>query len=481
MAAMPASPLTPIGPPMPARRDFTINAIYLDPDGTVHDPVGGLADLEARRVRFVGDPALRIAEDVLRILRYYRFEARFGTGEGNPPARAACHAAAQLLPTLSAERVTQELVKLLDGASPVAALRMMAEDGVLAVVLPEARRIDRLAQLIALDPEPDPPLRLAALIEADAAAAAALARRLRLPNAWRERLAGLAPPWPLEPGADWPAQRHALYRLGAARYRELALLTAAAGATTAARLAELLDFASRAPAPVFPLTGRDVTALGVPPGERVGRLLGELRRWWEDGDFAADRTQCLARLKELADVGRGPELGRALARMRGRGRGHRRHDRVRAGEGEIFGGVFGRQDLDHRMVLDPHLDDVERAAAAVMALPALAVRDRLDRGGVGGDAEREMDRAEAGCRLRMPGKAGADGAARLERETGRMDLDAGAVLVELEREKAPRIGRKPDRGPAHQLGQDIRDMLRIARRDGQMMDHGALTNLPAGA
>ena len=283
-----------------ARRDFTINAIYLDPDGTVHDPVAGLADLEARRVRFVGDPALRIAEDVLRILRYYRFEARFGTGEGNPPARAACHAAADLLPTLSAERVAQELVKLLEGASPVAALRMMGEDGVLAIVLPEARRIDRLAQLIALDPEPDPLLRLSALIEADAAAAAALARRLRLPNAWRERLRGLAPPWPLEPGAEWPAQRHALYRLGATRYRELALLTAAAGATAAARLAELLDFASRAPAPVFPLTGRDVTALGVPPGERVGQLLGELRRWWEDGDFSADRTQCLARLKELA-------------------------------------------------------------------------------------------------------------------------------------------------------------------------------------
>ncbi|MGH7064198.1 MAG: CCA tRNA nucleotidyltransferase [Stellaceae bacterium] len=282
------------------RRDFTINAIYLDPDGTVHDPVGGLADLEARRVRFVGDPALRIAEDVLRILRYYRFEARFGTGEGNPPARAACHAAADLLPTLSPERVTQELVKLLDGASPVAALRMMAQDGVLAVVLPEARRIDRLAQLIALDPEPDPLLRLSALIEADADAAAALARRLRLPNAWRERLAGLAPPWPLEPGADWPAQRHALYRLGAARYREVALLSAAAGATTAARLAELLDVASRSPAPVFPLTGRDVTALGVPPGERVGRLLGELRRWWEESDFAADRTQCLAWLKQLA-------------------------------------------------------------------------------------------------------------------------------------------------------------------------------------
>src|SRR5947208_8551331 len=85
-----------------ARRDFTINAIYLDPDGTLHDPVGGLADLVARRVRFVGEPATRIAEDVLRVLRYYRFEARFGGGTGDKAARAACRAAAPLLPKLSA-------------------------------------------------------------------------------------------------------------------------------------------------------------------------------------------------------------------------------------------------------------------------------------------------------------------------------------------------------------------------------------------
>src|SRR6266404_2933504 len=114
-----------------ARRDFTINAIYLDPDGTLHDPVGGLADLAAGRVRFVGDPSTRITEDVLRVLRYYRFLARFGTGAGDPEARAACHAAVALLPKLSAERVAQELLRLLAVPDPLPALRMMAEDGVL--------------------------------------------------------------------------------------------------------------------------------------------------------------------------------------------------------------------------------------------------------------------------------------------------------------------------------------------------------------
>ncbi len=144
-----------------ARRDFTINAIYLDPDGTVHDPVGGLADLDARRVRFVGEASTRIAEDVLRVLRYYRFVARFGSGPGNdrgdPAARAACRASVALLPKLSGERVAQELVRLLAVADPVPVLRMMEEDRVLAAVLPEtlvpgATRLDRLETLIALEP-----------------------------------------------------------------------------------------------------------------------------------------------------------------------------------------------------------------------------------------------------------------------------------------------------------------------------------------
>src|SRR5207253_6530776 len=193
------------------RRDFTINAIFLAPDGAIDDPVGGFADLEARRVRFVGDPATRITEDVLRLLRYYRFEARFGTGTGDPKARAACRASAHLLPTLSAERVSQEVVKLLETPAPIAVLRMMQEDGVLAVALPEARHIERLRQVIAIEPQPDPLRRLAALVEIDEASAAALAERLRFSNAWRDRLHGLAPPWPLDSWGDARTQRRTIY------------------------------------------------------------------------------------------------------------------------------------------------------------------------------------------------------------------------------------------------------------------------------
>jgi len=283
-----------------ARRDFTINAIFLALDGAIDDPVGGLADLRARRVRFVGDPATRIAEDVLRLLRYYRFEARFGTGAGDLEARAACRAAAHLLPTLSGERVAQELVRLLETPDPIAVLQMMQEDSVLEVVLPEARRLDRLRRLIEIEPEADPLLRLAALIEVDGEGAAAVSTRLRFSNAWRDRLCGLSGPWPLDPQADGPGQRRTLYRLGAKRYHGIALLLTAEGEMSSGRLSELLAIAGDWMPPVFPLTGRDVTVLGIPPGERVGRLLAAVHDWWEEGDFTADRTRCLIYLRELA-------------------------------------------------------------------------------------------------------------------------------------------------------------------------------------
>jgi poly(A) polymerase len=282
-----------------ARRDFTINAIYLEPGGTLHDPVGGLVDLEAHRVRFVGEPARRIAEDLLRILRYYRFEARFGTGTGDPAARAACEAAAPRLSKLSAERVAGELLRLLAVPDPLPALHMMAEDGVLAAILPEATRLDRLQRLIAFEPEPDPLRRLAALIAVDPDGAAALAERLRLSNEQRDRLAGLAPPWPLDLAGDLRAQRQSLYRLGAERYRDVALLLAGQGTIDEHRLRELLTLAALWKPPRFPLKGRDVTAFGIQPGKRVGELLAAVRQWWEEGDFTGDRTACLKRLKEI--------------------------------------------------------------------------------------------------------------------------------------------------------------------------------------
>ena len=171
---------------------------------------------------------------------------------------------------------------------------MMVEDGVLAMLLPEASRLDRLAALLPLEPAADPLRRLGALIAGDPAAPA---ERLRLGNEQRARLRALAaPPWPVDLAGDDRSQRRAIHRLGAALYRDLVLLRAAeSGARD--RLPPLLAFAAQWRPLVFPLKGRDVTARGVAAGPEVGRILAQLEQWWEAGDFRADRRAALAELK----------------------------------------------------------------------------------------------------------------------------------------------------------------------------------------
>ncbi|HZT51516.1 MAG TPA: CCA tRNA nucleotidyltransferase, partial [Stellaceae bacterium] len=238
--------------------------------------------------------------------RFYRFHAHYGKGAADAAARAAARDLAPLLPTLSAERVAAELLKLLAAPDPCPTLALMREDGVLAIVLPEARTLDRLAALVPLEPAPPDPLRrLAALVAWDEAAADAAAARLKLAAAARDRLAALAAPsWPVALAADDRAQRRAIRRLGPALYRDLVLLRASeAAAPEAAR--RLLDLAASWPPPRFPVRGRDVTARGVPAGPEVGRLLGAVEAWWEESDFHATRAACLAELERHIAARRG--------------------------------------------------------------------------------------------------------------------------------------------------------------------------------
>ena len=277
------------------RRDFTMNALFLDPYGTVFDPVHGLSDLFAGHVRFVGDAATRIREDVLRVLRFYRFHAWLGRGTADAAARAACRVSAPLVSTLSGERVQAELMKLLRAADPAATLALMAEDGVLGKILPATRPLDILRRLVRLersnDLEADALRRLGAVIAGDAEG---VARRLKLSNAERDRLIALE--GALDLAGDAPALRRLLYRLGRETYIDRALMTAAqAGATR--KLRGLLAAAARWRKPVFPLSGGDVTALGLAPGPEIGRLLAALEDWWEEGDFRASRRACLAELR----------------------------------------------------------------------------------------------------------------------------------------------------------------------------------------
>ncbi len=294
-----------------ARRDFTINALALAPDGTLFDPFGGLDDLESGRVRFIGDGEARVREDVLRLLRFFRFHAHYGRPPPDAAALAACRALAPLLPSLSGERVAGELFKLLTAPDPAGVLALMADEGVLAHFLPEAKDIGRLRALVTVEATTigaDPLRRLAAVLEVDAAGASAVADRLRLSNVERERLVAVAaPPESVTAELGAAPRRRALYRLGAGRFRDLALLAWAGALADESELSppdteawrDLLAAAEAWTPVAFPLKGRDALALGLKPGPRVGELLEAAERWWVDGDFRATREECLARLEEL--------------------------------------------------------------------------------------------------------------------------------------------------------------------------------------
>ena len=284
-----------------ARRDFTINAMSCDGAGRLYDYFGGRADLAAGRVRFVGDPAARIAEDYLRILRFFRFFARYGREPADAEALAACREVAPELQRLSGERIQAEMLKLLEAPDPLPALRLMV-DGVLGEVVPGPVALARLARLIDLAPESDALVRLAALLRsppADPDAAERVALRWRLANRDAERLLALTrEPLPRLRAAP-AARRRDLHRLGGARYADLTRIAAAEANGPGAALVAALAAAEAWRPQRLPVGGDDLLALGVPAGPRLGARLAALEAWWVERDFAPDRAACLAEARRL--------------------------------------------------------------------------------------------------------------------------------------------------------------------------------------
>jgi poly(A) polymerase len=277
------------------RRDFTINALSMARDGAVFDYFDGLADLHGGRVRFVGDAAARIGEDYLRILRFFRFHARYGRVPPDSATLAALTAGIPGLAQLSAERVWGELFRILAAPDPLAAVMLMAELGVLAAIAPEVSCPDRLAVLVDNGAPPDPILRLAAMLTSDPAA---FAHRLKLSNEQRDRLARLQTAPVARPEDDDDALRRLLANFQRADLIDRTWLDATPGVIPLRR--RLADM----PQPVFPLEGRDVLGLGIPPGPRVGALLREVRQWWLDGGCLANRSACQAELVRRACTAR---------------------------------------------------------------------------------------------------------------------------------------------------------------------------------
>jgi tRNA nucleotidyltransferase/poly(A) polymerase len=291
------------------RRDFTINALSLTRDGMVHDYVGGLADLAARRVRFIGEPRQRIREDYLRILRFFRFTARYGAGALDPAGLSAALEEREGLAILSRERVRAELMKLLAAPRAGAVTTAVCEAGLLGPLLAghiDPARLSRLAAIEASRGEPaDPLLRLAALtlyLEEDAER---LRERLRLSNAEFDRLAALGRALPTLHGLDAPPPLAELRLLLFERRRRgaldaLSLAHVDSGAPPdEARFADAYRFLAEAPEPTLPISGADLVARGVARGRRVGETLKNFQALWIRAGFPRE-PETLARLLDEA-------------------------------------------------------------------------------------------------------------------------------------------------------------------------------------
>ena len=293
------------------RRDFTINALYAEADGSVVDLVGGIADIEARRLRFIGDAEARIREDYLRILRFFRFFAWYGDGRPDAEGLKACARLKEGLDRLSAERVWSELKKLLCAPDPARALLWMRQAGVLSRVLPESDKwgIDAIHALAdterALGWGPDPLLRLEAMVPPDAARMKELAARLRLSTAEANRLQR----WALTPAVVPETAEGALARMlylgdpqGVTDRLRLALAAARGRAAQsdgalveAGGFFRQLAYAEKWQRPVFPVKGADLAGLGIAQGPKLGALLRRIEEEWMETGFTLGREALLAR------------------------------------------------------------------------------------------------------------------------------------------------------------------------------------------
>ena len=282
------------------RRDFTINGMFLTAAGEVVDLVGGVADLEKRLIRFIGDAGQRIEEDYLRILRFFRFFAWYGLGR---PDAEGLKASARLKPgldRLSPERVWAELRKLLSAPDPSRALLWMRQASVLTQVLPESEKwgIDAIHGLVEAERKnrwpADPMLRLMAMVPPDADRLAAMAARLKMSNADAARLDGFARATPPKADTDKRELAKIGYRGDVQGIKDRLRLAAASGRDEGQYLSQL-KFLSGWQKPAMPVSGADLLALGMKAGPEMGKRLAALENLWVESDFRLGRDELLAK------------------------------------------------------------------------------------------------------------------------------------------------------------------------------------------
>ncbi len=288
-----------------ARRDLTMNGLYCDRDGRVYDFVGGVMDIENKTVRFIGDANDRVNEDALRILRFFRFFAWYGSGRPDAAGLKACNANRSLLSGLSSERVWAELKKLLAAEDPARALLWMRTANVLAEILPESAKwgIDAVPVLIEQERqngwESDPMVRLAAMVRPNDDTVNSLADRLTLSNADRQRLLEWAIADISDADAKWEHFEKQLYRgTKVAMLDKLKLECCArimrGDEDGAAHVAQLVDRTAKWVRPDFPVSGSDLLSLGQEAGPQMGVLLKKLENDWIESGFSLSKEKLLA-------------------------------------------------------------------------------------------------------------------------------------------------------------------------------------------
>ncbi len=290
------------------RRDFTINALYCNRDGTIFDPLNALPDIFARRVRFIGAAKDRIREDYLRILRFFRFSAIYSGGTMDETGLAACLELRDGLEKLSAERVNSELHKLLTAPHALEVLRQMADHNFLSQLLAGDADIDRFSKLVAIEkanglPASDAGLRLAALAVHNQTDPKRLTSRLRLSNAESRRLsATLRTAGHIEQTMSEREEKIALYKQGEQTFRDRILLSwseTSADDVNDPRWQNLLTLAERWQPPKLPVGGEDLIKAGIEPGPEMKRILQQFESWWCEADFPTDQRAIHAKLQSL--------------------------------------------------------------------------------------------------------------------------------------------------------------------------------------
>ncbi|MBY0407593.1 MAG: CCA tRNA nucleotidyltransferase [Rickettsiales bacterium] len=280
-----------------SRRDFTMNALYLTPAGELFDYFGGVADAKAGRVRFIGDASMRIAEDYLRILRFFRFHAHYGVGDPDRGAVVACARCASGMGRLSGERVQAEMLKLLTASRAPETLVLMQHEGILAAAL--GMRVSTalftpLREVTARAGALAPEAKLAAFLWPDVGELGAFAQRLRLSGKVEKLLRQLlSHATALSPETDVLAQKKLIRRLSADVFCALVVLSWADAGVGDEAFAAMIRLAQAWEVPVFPVSGQDLLERGMEAGKAVGEVLSALERAWEDADYALSRAELL--------------------------------------------------------------------------------------------------------------------------------------------------------------------------------------------